>query len=554
MALESGQDLKVVCMEGVSPDDSGEEFSMSILRLFSRPRMAQRIPATFQSRSMNRASSASAEEPYLWGRQFLSFGRAREHFLVLGSTGSGKTALLKRLMATVLPRVGAPGFRCRAMVYDAKKDMYSVLRSMGISEDKIVVVNPFDARSAAWDIAADVRTQPEATELANLLIPKESESQPFFANTARAVLRGVIEVLIAKTPGRWTLRHVLLACEDEIALRGLLASHVSTKGTLSLMKKEETWRDIKATLDSHLHRYRFIAAAWEAAKTKFSIKEWLMQREFVILLGNDDNARTEIDTINRLFFSKMAQLINDQSEGFSGQETWIFLDEVREAGKLDNLRSLLLRARSKNCAVVLGFQDVLGMEAVYGREEARELLGCPANVAILHLNHNAFDARKWAADVFGEAEVEEVSENVSASRKAFRLFPAQTSAGTNVNVKRKFLFMPFEFYDLERAGSPGGMQGVFIANNKFGKITIANQELFGNKRGSTDEAVPPRIRNFIARSTEDFYLEPWGSRDALHLAEIASIFETEEADLLARIGPAENLDLPRLRPPGKFLK
>ena len=157
VALESGQDLKVVCMEGVSPDDSGEEFSMSILRLFSRPRMAQRIPATFQSRSMNRASSASAEEPYLWGRQFLSFGRAREHFLVLGSTGSGKTALLKRLMATVLPRVGAPGFRCRAMVYDAKKDMYSVLRSMGISEDKIVVVNPFDARSAAWDIAADVR-------------------------------------------------------------------------------------------------------------------------------------------------------------------------------------------------------------------------------------------------------------------------------------------------------------------------------------------------------------------------------------------------------------
>jgi hypothetical protein len=76
--------------------------------------------------------------------------------------------------------------------------------------------------------------------------------------------------------------------------------------------KGADWIDIKSTLDSYLYRFRFIAAAWHAAQQKgrtISIKQWLSS-EKIILLGNDDNARTELDIINRLFFDKLSQLIN----------------------------------------------------------------------------------------------------------------------------------------------------------------------------------------------------------------------------------------------------
>jgi len=119
-------------------------------------------------------------------------------------------------------------------------------------------MNPFDARSVAWDMAADVQSPQEATELANLLIPKEAESQPFFSNTARSVLRGVIEVFMKNSPGAWSLRHILLACENHEVLRHFRNLPRAYSLAPGLMQKEQTWIDIKSTLDSYLYRFRFI--------------------------------------------------------------------------------------------------------------------------------------------------------------------------------------------------------------------------------------------------------------------------------------------------------
>lgn len=474
--------------------------------------------------------------PFLWGKYYLSWERAREHFLVMGATGSGKTVLLRRLMQTVLPQIGtaaAPGRR--ALIYDSKKDMLAVLVGMGVPLERIAIMNPFDARGVAWDIAADVQSPQEATELANLLIPKEQESQPFFSNTARSILRGVIEVFMSTSPGAWTLRHILLACEDHSVLRRILKSHPPTIWLLGLMDKEQTWLDIKSSLDSHLYRFRFIAAAWHAAHEKglkISIKQWLAG-EKILVLGNDDNARSELDIINRLFFDKMSQLINSQTPSEAkNKQTWLFLDEVREAGKLNTLHSLLLRARSKNCAVVLGFQDVVGMESVYGEKEARELLGCPATLAILHLNPTAHAARKWASEVIDQDEHREKSDGSSMKGAV-----SDMTTSTQSRWVVRAVFNPIEFYLLGRAGSERGMQGIFVVEEHLHKImddkrpfpeervTLSNDELFKDK----DTGLKPEdqgVEDYMPRPVRDLTLQPWqetGS-DTQNLPEIGAIF------------------------------
>lgn len=483
----------------------------------------------------------SSSHPFLWGKFWISWEKAREHFLVMGSTGSGKTVLLRRLMQTVLPQIGTThGSGRRALVYDSKKDMRSMVIAAGVPEDKVILLNPFDARSYAWDMAADVTSPPEATELANLLIPKENESQPFFSNTARSILRGVIEVLMERSPKDWTLRHILLICEEPKVLKLLLESHPPTKWLVGLMAKEQTWLDIKSTLDSHLYRFRYIAAGWHAAHKAgltISIKQWL-KGEQVLILGNDDNARSELDIINRLFFDKLAQLINSQTpDEVEGQQTWLFLDEVREAGKLNTLHSLLLRARSKNCAVVLGFQDVLGMEAVYGEKEARELLGCPSNLALLSLNATAQAARKWASEVVDSVEQPNQSEGRT-------LRGLEMSMNLQNQYSLKPLILPIRFYLLGRPKSQSGMEGIFIVPEHRDRkppvrgqvgfmdeiVTLTDHELFNDPvTGLRPESAEHKRSNYLQRPTAHLQLEPWNSGDS-KLSLVSSIFSMVHRD------------------------
>jgi hypothetical protein len=77
------------------------------------------------------------------------------------------------------------------------------------------------------------------------------------------------------------------------------------------------------------------------------------------------------------------------------RRTWFFLDEVREAGKLELLGRLLTKGRSKGVALDLGFQDISGMREAYGQELADELLG-QCNTKIL-LRVNSPQSAAWAA-------------------------------------------------------------------------------------------------------------------------------------------------------------
>lgn len=75
------------------------------------------------------------------------------HFLAVGTTGSGKTTILRLLMQGAIPNVGNGD--CRALVYDAKQDMVAILSGM-VPMDRIVIMNPFDSRCARWDMAVDL--------------------------------------------------------------------------------------------------------------------------------------------------------------------------------------------------------------------------------------------------------------------------------------------------------------------------------------------------------------------------------------------------------------
>lgn len=302
----------------------------------------------------------------------------------------------------------------RALIYDAKQDIVSVLAGMRIP-CPIYTLNPFDERCVAWDMAADITAPATALQVASILIPEDKNaSQPFFSDAARHILAGVFQAFMKKSPGNWTFRDVVVAMKSKDRLCELLSAVSETQDIVSAYLDVRETPSIISTIATKMVPYEVVAAAWSISKEKISLRQWLKE-ESILILGNDESNRFALDSINRVIFKRLSELILAQSELSSEEQrvacrrTWIFIDEARETGDLEGLSSLLTKGRSKGACVVLGFQDIEGLRNAYGKERASEIVSMCANKAILRLESP--ETAEWASKVFGEYEQYEIEES-----------------------------------------------------------------------------------------------------------------------------------------------
>ena len=449
----------------------------------------------------------------------LCFGRfhfpsriASGHFACVGATGSGKTMIQRLLMQSVLPDVGR-GRGCRALVYDAKQDVVSILSGMRLS-CPVRLFHPLDTRATAWDMAADITSPASALQAASLLIPRsDRDTNPFFTNAARHLLFGVLLQCILRVPGQWSFRQVLLILRDTQLLRLILDLSEETRHLLQYCAHEGTFQNIVSRLLTYIGPYEIVAAAWDRAESRLGLKAWL-QEESILVLGNDEANRVAVDTLNRMVFQRLTELILGQSEvtATNPRQTWLFLDEVREMGRLEGLSRLLTKGRSKGVAAVLGFQDVAGLHNVYGRDVAEELLGQCNSKVILRLNSPG--TAKWASQLFGTREVLERSRNLNRSRSSRNLgfdFSASSGEAISNGITKRDVVLESEFLDLPEPTPEGGFSAYFLNPISGG----FRDHLPGD--WIRTQLVPPnrRVPDCIPRPDSDQYLRPWDEGDSL---------------------------------------
>lgn len=434
-----------------------------------------------------------------WGGLKIPTHTATLHFAVIGATGSGKSIEQQLLQQDVIPTI-TPGSDRRAMVYDAKGDQLSKLAGFAPGVP-VLVLHPFDARGAAWDIAADCTTTAMALQIAAILIPDSDEGpNSYFTTAARHELSGVIIALMRAAAGVYTFRDVILICTNRDLMVRVLSLFAETRDRLEHLKEERTAQSVVSTLVTKLAEYAPIAAAWDHAAQKVSLKEWVEAGESVLVLGNDEEARTPLDAINRVLFRRAAELVLARPES-ADPKTWFFLDEVREAGRLDGLGSLLTKGRSKGAAVVLGFQDIEGLRAAYGDDRVvNELVGQCAHKFLLRFESPA--TADWAASVIGQSEwVEEKVTDGSSGRSV-----------TYDRVKRDGV-LASEFLSLPPTNPADGLSGIFLAPGAGAfRATIPGKTLAKTLKPA-DGSVP----NFVPRPDWQQVMRPWCDADAIRL-------------------------------------
>ena len=460
-----------------------------------------------------------------FGGIFLPEEAATSHFMIVGTTGSGKTLTLRMMMHSVLPRI-MTNDDTRAVIFDVKQDIFSTLLSIGLPPQGIILLNPFDSRCWEWDMAKDVAGPDTAFQVASIIIPEEGSNNRYFADAARDLLAGVMNVFIERGELReqktgllpeWGLSDVLYATKSPERLRLVLSQTAAGKDLIQLhLQGDATPRSVISTLRTKLIPFDVIAALWSHARhpngkrKRISLQDFL-KTNTVLVLGNNQAARAPIEAINRVLFQRLTELTLDGTESQT-RRTWFFLDEARKLGHLSGLDDLMTNGRSKGACVVIGFQDIDGIRAVYGKEVAGEITSMPANFGILKVAGESTPI--WASAIFGEQEVREKTFSYSEAHGE-HVVPTY-SEGEQIQEKR--LFLPSEFRIIPQPGQGQPLCGYFCSAFRYSLPYFAPipwQEV--EERGNLA---------FGARPEENFHpwqdkrlkqLSPWNKADYTRL-------------------------------------
>lgn len=480
-----------------------------------------------------------------------------EHFQVVGISGSGKTLIVRELMTSVFHK-SKPGRGC---VYDGKLDLLpTVYEAAGATPQQVTsgtsrvkLMNPLDKRGYAWDLAKDIDSPITAAQFAGILVPEGEGTEnegAFFDCAVRDILAAVLLVFINHVPnkGSWTFRDLILAAMYEPYTRFIFSladgqqNHplpIVARVTSSYLDCDpKTSSNIRATMSTKLSIFEPIAACWDAARKlgrTASLSDWASDGNTdILVLGNDEASRTSMDPINRALFRRLSELIISrpeltEAERKSGDsQTWFILDEIKEAGRLDGLSSLLTKGRSKGACMVLAYQDIEGLRHVYGDKIANELTAQCNNSAFLRIASPS--TAQWAADSFGSK-----LRTVRGRGTSFGT-DGQPSLSNDFHEEERPLLYTSDFMDLPLPTKKKGVFGFY----RMAGISVPSRDaaltVWKPKQSRAKKAKTKAHRSltaFLPRPVEDQYLKPWDESDFARLgfqAEVPSHVPTPKPE------------------------
>lgn len=351
----------------------------------------------------------------------------------------------------------------RAILYDAKQELYPQLIATGVPAADVSILNPFDRRGVAWDLAEDFTSSSEAIQLAKTIIPAgENLSQPYFANAAAEILAAVISVFMRKQPGQWDLANIVKSAINLSNVKAKFAEdeqNILVDSARNHLAEATTANNVMAEVSSRLYKLLPVAACWRKTdpRASFSIKRFIQTPGKICILGANQSHSEALSTLNRLFIKRFSEIVLDHHEDGQWQaqnRTWLFLDEVRELGRIEGLANLVNKGRSKGVCAVLGFQDYAGLKQAFGEHAAHELTASCHQKLFLKLGT---ESAEWASRSIGKCEIQEVT--ISRTSNSSISLNASTTEGTNWSNTRGLF---------SSSSSGGGHGGINSGGRNFG--------------------------------------------------------------------------------------
>ncbi|WGM03689.1 type IV conjugative transfer system coupling protein TraD [Arsenophonus nasoniae] len=351
------------------------------------------------ARQLKRAGEASdikfGKLPIIKGSEIQNFG-------LVGTVGVGKSTYIRCLL-TIIQKRGD-----MVILYDRSCDY--VKDYFNPQKDKIL--NPLDARCAAWDLWSECLTTPDFDNIAHTLIPIGHSEDPFWQGSARTIFAEAAYRMRKDDDRSYAkLLHTLLSIELS-HLREYLRD--SPSANLVEEKIEKTAISIRSVLTNYVKAMRYMQGIEKNGDT-FTIRDWMRGvqekgHNSWLFITSDAANHASLKPVISMWLSIAIRSLLAMGENRE-RRVWIIADELPTLHKLPDLVEILPEARKFGGCFVLGFQSYAQLQDIYGNKGALTLFDV--------LNTRFFfrattkEMAEFAAGEIGEREIQKASEQYS---------------------------------------------------------------------------------------------------------------------------------------------
>ncbi|MGB6228565.1 MAG: type IV secretion system DNA-binding domain-containing protein [Litorimonas sp.] len=420
------------------------------------------------------------------------FRSETQHTMLVGSTGSGKTQLLLKLIRQIAAHDHA------ALIYDKMRSFVPAF----YDPSRDIILNPLDARCPPWDIFRDASTQAEWAAIAEAVIPdSEPRGDSFFTEAARTVFTWIAYKTQLECAHRGTAPRLSLVLDRANRMTNTeLAAFLSDTDAAALIDpaNEKTTGSIRATMAVGLRSLAFIedAPPPEAAhpfmpvplhRRPFSIKDWVASLEdpgarrdvrFVFLTSRSEQHAALQPLLTMWINIHTTQVMALPRS--ANRAVWFLLDELPTLNRLPVLLPVLAEARQFGARFVIGLQVISQLRSLYQRDGAASIQGLCRTKLIF--NPGDAQTAKEMAEVIGRQEVRRKAHGVTMGASEIR-------DGQSVTDQRatEYVVMP------EQLNKLADLSGILAVNGQF---PIAPVTLHYDPEAN-------RVRGFVPSTTVD---------------------------------------------------
>jgi len=329
----------------------------------------------------------------------INTSREQTNFLLLGTTGSGKSTVVKPMLNSIINRGDY------AFIYDEKKEY---TRSFYI-QNTTVLIAPWDARSDQWNISSDILNKQDAYLVANCLIPLDKSKDGMWVKGARLIFVGMLVSLISqRKPWGWFEIAELLSLPQEDMLKKL--KRYFPIANSFIVENSKTTQGFYVNIISELSWLEELAKAWPRVDGgRFSIKKWVNQQsnKKVIIIQSDSRFEVIGSPLCNALISLMTRYYLAQPDNNS-KKTWLVIDEAANLPVNPMLIKWLELARSKGARSIISTQSLSRLVELYSKNNTDAMLNLLSTVISLRIGPAGDDA-KQTARIFGDRIVERPS-------------------------------------------------------------------------------------------------------------------------------------------------
>jgi type IV secretory pathway TraG/TraD family ATPase VirD4 len=386
------------------------------------------------------------------------------HILLMGDTGTGKSALIRKILLEVEARGET------AIVYDPALEYTPQFLN---PERGDLVLNPLDQRMPYWTPGEELRHEAEALTLAASLFPDRHNENPFFVEGPRKIFAHLLTFNPTPEELVWWMSH-----PEEIDQRVQGTEYEAIIDTESPPQRNGVLGSLNMVADA----LKLLPSENETTQS-WTALHWAKERRGWLFLTSTPETRKRLLPLISLWLDTLVLRLMSQGDE-KVCPVWFILDELASLQRLPQLHTAVTENRKSNNPVVLGFQGRSQLETRYGHE-AEAMLSQPATKIFLRTSEPR--AAKWISDTIGEIEIERLRESRSTAHNP------KYSVSKSYNLERQVepLVMPSEITGLEPLHGYLKTGNLVVRMNFPYSVLPERHSKFIERPGKKNSKVPP---------------------------------------------------------------